>query len=185
MLASKRAEVGSMRVVRMEVVGVSVAMISYPTAPKTGRSGNPSCECYVNLARREVQTDSSACDYSAGMNAGTNEFHDLIHGGAGLEDGGDTRFLQRIYVLVGDNSAEDQQHIVHLVLLEQIHYTGNDRIVRTRKNREPDDVDVFLQRGINDHFGSLAQAGVDDFHSGVAKGAGYHFCAAVMTVEAG
>ncbi len=37
----------------------------------------------------------------------------------------------------------------------------------------------------DDHFGSLAQAGVDDFHSGVAQCARDDLGAAIMAVEAG
>ena len=44
---------------------------------------------------------------------------------------------------------------------------------------------VFLQGGSDDHLRRLAQAGVDDFHAGIAEGAGDHFGAAVVTVETG
>jgi hypothetical protein len=46
-------------------------------------------------------------------------------------------------------------------------------------------MNIFLQRGIDDHFRSLAQAGVDDFHAGIAQRAGDYFGAAVMAVKAG
>ena len=39
--------------------------------------------------------------------------------------------------------------------------------------------------GGGDHFGRLAQAGVDHFHAGIAQGAGDHLGAAVVAVEAG
>ena len=55
--------------------------------------------------------------------------------------------------------------------------------MRAGKNGEADAVNVFLQRGIHDHLRSLPQAGVDDFHAGIAQRAGNDFGAAVMAVE--
>ena len=57
--------------------------------------------------------------------------------------------------------------------------------MRAGKDGEADDVDVFLQRGGGDHFGGLAQAGVDHFHARVAQRARDDFGAAVVAVEAG
>ena len=51
------------------------------------------------------------------------------------------------------------------------------------KNREPDDVHIFLEGGINDHLWSLAQASVDDLHAGVAQGARYDLGAAVVPIQ--
>ena len=44
-------------------------------------------------------------------------------------------------------------------------------------------VGVLLERGRGDHLRRLAQAGVDDFHAGVAQGAGDDLGAAVVAVE--
>ncbi len=57
--------------------------------------------------------------------------------------------------------------------------------MRTGKNGEADDVDIFLQGGLGDHVGGLADAGVDDFEAGVTQGAGDDFGPAVMAVETG
>ena len=40
--------------------------------------------------------------------------------------------------------------------------------MRAGKNREPDDVDIFLQGRVHDHLRRLAQAGVDDLHTRIA-----------------
>ncbi len=50
-----------------------------------------------------------------------------------------------IDVLVGDDAAEHDQHVIHLVLLEQVHHARDDGVVRAGENRKADDVDVFLQ----------------------------------------
>ena len=59
------------------------------------------------------------------------------------------------------------------------------RHVGARQDRQPDDVDVLLERGRDDHLGRLAQAGVDDLEALVAQAAGEHLGAAVVAVEAG
>ena len=57
--------------------------------------------------------------------------------------------------------------------------------MRSGKHRKADNIGVFLQRSIDDLFGSLPQPGIDDFETGIAKGAGNHFRTTVMPVKAG
>src|SRR3990170_5838706 len=57
--------------------------------------------------------------------------------------------------------------------------------MRPGKDREPDGIDVLLQRGVGDHLGGLPQAGVDDFHPGVAQGAGDDLRSSIMAIQAG
>ena len=54
-----------------------------------------------------------------------------------------------------------------------------------RQDRQPDDVDVLLERGGGDHLGRLAKAGVDDLEALVAQAPGEDLRAAVVAVEAG
>ena len=54
-----------------------------------------------------------------------------------------------------------------------------------QSDKERDDVDVFLNSGVDYHLGCLVEARVDDLHSGVAKSAGNDLGAAVVTVEPG
>ena len=122
---------------------------------------------------------------AAGLYVFADEFDDVVHGGAGLEDGGDAELLEGGDVLIGDDAADQHEHVVHLALVQQVHDAGDDRVVRAGKDGQADHVDVFLQGGVDDHLGSLAQAGIDDFHASVAQGAGDHFRAAIVAVEAG
>ena len=62
-----------------------------------------------------------------------DELNDLVHRRPGLENRGYASLLQAIDILVGDDASHDHDHIVHLVLLEQVHHAGHDRIVRARK----------------------------------------------------
>ena len=62
---------------------------------------------------------------------------------------------------------------------------GQQPVVRSRKDREPDRVDIFLYRRRGNLLGGLAQAGVDHLETGVAEGACNHFGSAVMPVQTG
>ena len=53
------------------------------------------------------------------------------------------------------------------------------------QDRQPDHVDVFLERSRGDHLGRLAQAGVDDLEAFVAQAAGEHLRATIVAIEAG
>ena len=53
------------------------------------------------------------------------------------------------------------------------------------EDAEADAVDVFLNRGVDDHLRRLAKTGVNDFHTGVAESAGDDFGAAIVAVESG
>ena len=113
-----------------------------------------------------------------------DELDDVVHGGAGLEDAGHADFLEALDILIGNDAAHQHEDIVHFVLLEQVHYAWDDGVVRAGQDRETDDLHVFLQRGVDDHFGRLAESGVNDFHAGVTQGAGNDLGAAIVAVEA-
>ena len=88
-------------------------------------------------------------------------------------------------ILIRNDAADNHDHIVHLVLSEQVHDSRHNRVVRARKNRKPDDVHVFLHGSAHNHLWRLTQAGVDDLHASVAQSSGNNLCAPVMPVKAG
>ena len=51
------------------------------------------------------------------------------------------------------------------------------------EHREPNDVDVFLNRGGRDHLRCLMEASVDDLHTGVAQRSRNDLRAAVVAIE--
>ena len=57
--------------------------------------------------------------------------------------------------------------------------------MRARQDRQPDHIDVLLERGRGDHLGRLAETRVDDLEALVAQSPGEHLGAPVMAVEAG
>src|SRR6266481_3999592 len=114
-----------------------------------------------------------------------DEVDDILSGSAGEEDFGDAGLLQCRNVGFGDDAADKDGDVVHAFVTEELHELGADGVVRAGENGKADNVDVFLDGGGGDHLRSLAQAGVDDFHAGIAQGACDYFCAAVMAIQAG
>ena len=55
--------------------------------------------------------------------------------------------------------------------------------MRAGKNGQADHIHVFLKRGVHDHLGRLAQAGIDDFHAGVTQCPSNHLGPAVVPIQ--
>src|SRR5229473_950088 len=113
-----------------------------------------------------------------------DEIDDVLRGSAREEDFGDAGLLESGDVGFGDDAADEDGDVGHAFFAEEFHELGADGVVRTGKDGEADDVNVFLDRGGGDHLRGLAQASVNDFHAGVAQGAGDYFCAAVVAIQA-
>ena len=114
-----------------------------------------------------------------------DEVDDVLSGGAGEENFGDAGFFQGGDVGTGNDAADEDGNVVHAFFVEKFHELGAEGVVGAGEDGEADDVDVFLDGGGGDHLRGLAEAGVDYFHASVAKSAGDHFGAAVVTVEPG
>src|SRR5467141_1313996 len=106
-----------------------------------------------------------------------DEIDDVLGRGAGKEDFSDAGSLKGGNVGLGDDAADEHGDVVHAFFVEELHQLRADGVVRTGEDGEADDVDVFLDSGGGDHLWGLAQAGVDDFHAGVAQSTGNYFCA--------
>src|ERR1700693_1765759 len=57
--------------------------------------------------------------------------------------------------------------------------------MRSGKNGQADNLDIFLQRGIDDHFRGLPETGIDNFHTRIPQSARDYLRAPVVSVEAG
>jgi len=113
----------------------------------------------------------------------SDEGDDVLRGGAGEENGGDSGFLEGGDIGFGNNPTDENGDVVHALFMEELHELGAEGVVGAGEDGETDDVDIFLESRGGDHLRSLAQAGVDDFHAGVAKGAGDNLGAAVVTIQ--
>ena len=69
-------------------------------------------------------------------------------------------------------------------LLQQAHQAREHRHVRAGQDADADDVDVLLDRGLDDFFRRPVQSGVDDVHAGIAQRARDDLDAAIVAVEA-
>jgi hypothetical protein len=114
-----------------------------------------------------------------------NEVDDVLRRGAGEENFSDTGSFQLGNIGFGNDAADQDSYILHAFVVEQGHELGAERVVRAGENGEANDVNVLLNGGGGDHLRSLAEASVDDFHAGVAEGAGDYFSAAIVAIEAG
>ena len=105
--------------------------------------------------------------------------------GTGLEDVCDALFAQRSGVSIGNYAAAEHEHIAEFSINEFGHDPWEQCQMCSREQRQPDSVGVFLQNGLSDLFGSLMEAGVDDFEPVVAQGPGDCLGPAVMPIESG
>ena len=104
---------------------------------------------------------------------------------AGREDPGDAQRFEPGDVVVGDDPADQQQHVLAALGLEEVDDARDEHEVGTREQREPEGVGVFLDDRLDDLLGRLVQTGVDDFEARVAQGAGDDLGAAVVPVKTG
>ena len=113
-----------------------------------------------------------------------NKIHDVLRGRSRQKNFGDSSFLQPGDIRFGNNPADQHGHVIHVLGPQQLHQLRAERIVRAGKNREADDVDVFLFRRGGDHLRSLAKARVDHLHAGVTQRASDDLGAAIVAIEA-
>src|SRR5262249_34574981 len=59
-------------------------------------------------------------------------------------------------VLIGNNSTCDNQHVIDVLLLQELHNSREDDVMRAREDREADAIDVFLQSRVGNLLWSLA-----------------------------
>src|ERR1039458_5758922 len=109
--------------------------------------------------------------------------HDLVGAGAGAKDRRDAELFKFVEVVWRNNAAEHDGDI-RAALAKGLYDQWREGHVRAGQHRESDHVDVFLDGGRRDRLGGLEEAGVDDFHAGVAQQAGDDLDASIVTVEA-
>ena len=111
--------------------------------------------------------------------------NDGLSGSAGQKNLRYAASLQGWNILLGNNASCQHQHVVEFLLLQKLHHSRQNDIVRARKNGEPDAVNVFLESGIHDLFRRLPQPGIDHFHPRVTQGTSNNLCAAVVAIQSG
>src|SRR5437588_3741973 len=66
---------------------------------------------------------------AAGLYVLADEFDDVIHWCAGIEDSSDSGLLEEFEILFRDNAAYQQENIFHFILPEQLCNPGHNRVV--------------------------------------------------------
>jgi len=82
-----------------------------------------------------------------------------------------------------DDAAHKDKYVAFANLAQLLDDLRNKHVMRTGKDRKPDDVNIFLQRGFGNHLWGLAQTSVNHFHAVIAQGARDDFGAAVMSIQ--
>ena len=108
---------------------------------------------------------------------------DLVHRAAGMEHLAHAAFEQQLFLVVGHDAADDDDDVAEPGLAQRPHQLGHDQVVGGER-RDADDVDVFLERQLDDRGNALPRRRVDHLHAGVAAGGGDDAAAAVVAVEA-
>ena len=87
----------------------------------------------------------------------SNVGNDVFGRRSGLKDFADAEFLQFGNVLIRNDSSNDDENIVELFFFHQFHDPGNKRHMGAGKDRKTNDIDILLQRGIDNLFGCLSR----------------------------
>src|SRR5438445_4652791 len=112
-----------------------------------------------------------------------NKRNDILSGRAREKYFRDADFLQRRNIRFWNDAAEHHGNVIHAFIVQQAHKLGAERIMRAGKNREPDDVNIFLYRCGGNHLRRLTQAGIDHLHAGIAQRPRDDLGAAVMSIQ--
>ena len=107
----------------------------------------------------------------------------LFKRSSGLKHSRDAQLFQLSGVLVRNYTADHDQDVVHAFFTQQLQDAWNDRVMRSGKDGQSDELDVFLKCGVHYHLRSLTQAGVNDFHACVAERPRDNLGPPVVTVQ--
>ena len=104
-------------------------------------------------------------------------------GAPGVKISATPGLLQLARVVARDRAADDDEHVLDLVLAQHVEDPRHQRHVGAGEDRDADRVRVLLDHGLDDLLRRLVEAGVDDLHAGVTQRPCDHLRAAVMAVE--
>ena len=96
--------------------------------------------------------------YAATPANGADEIHNLFERSARLEYRRDALALQFGGIFIRNDAANHYHYVAHVLFPKQIHHARHDRVVRSGEDRQADDLDILLKRGVHDHFRRLPQA---------------------------
>src|SRR5687767_76886 len=133
----------------------------------------------VTLSSASSSLCMNACAYVA-----VDEVDDVLHRGARQENALDAHLFKLRDVHVGDDAADDDEHVVQALLMQELHDARTDMHVRSGQDRQPDHVGILLQRRTHYLLRRLPEARVNHLHAGVSKRTGNHLGPTVVAIEA-
>ena len=83
-----------------------------------------------------------------------------------------------------NDTATDDQYIVHAILMEKVDDFREQMTMSTRKNAHSNNIDVLLQSSFSNLLRRLAKPRIDDLEASITQRAGNDLSAAVMAVKA-
>src|ERR1035441_2459480 len=87
----------------------------------------------------------------------SNKFYDSLKRRTRLEHGRYTGLLQRLRIFVRYDTPDSHFHVGHILLTKKVHDPRHNRVMSARENRQPDKLNVLLQRRIDDLLRGLSQ----------------------------
>ena len=118
-----------------------------------------------------------------GLNVLPQKRHDIFGGSAGQENFRHSFTLQFRDVFLWNNATQQDETIIHALFAQQLHDARAERVSGPRLRLKRQQHQHPPERCGSDHFRSLSQTGVDDFHAGIAQGASNYFGAAIMAIQ--
>src|SRR5215831_15633663 len=126
-----------------------------PYTPRSGLRGDPGCRRaraghglrsrYVRARKMRVNRRLSVRCRPVVRESTAQPIHDVLERRPGREQLGHAELLQHSDVLVGDDAAAEDHDVRGITLAQLLDNRWEQRHVRTRVQREPDDLRVFLQ----------------------------------------
>jgi hypothetical protein len=107
---------------------------------------------------------------------------DLSRRRARTEYGVHASGLQCRNVIEGNDAAAKDQYFACTLILQLAADFRDQGHVRTGKHAQTHRINIFLKSSRHNIVGLLVEAGINDFHSGIAQGAGDHLGPPVMAI---
>ena len=113
-----------------------------------------------------------------------DEFDNITSRSARREHFRNTGLFESRDIAFWDDTATDDQYIVHAILMEKVDDFREQMTMSTRKNAHSNNIDVLLQSSFSNLLRSLAKPRIDDLEASITQRAGNDLSAAIMAVKA-
>ena len=113
-----------------------------------------------------------------------DEFDNITSRSARREHFRNTGLFERRNISLRNDTATDDQHIVHAILMEKLDNFREQMPMGTRKDAHGNDIDILLQSSFGNLLRRLAKSRIDNLEASVTQRAGNNLGTTVMTIKA-